>query len=321
MPHAKPPVAGRPVLLLGQIQRTGTHWLHELLLQHPLCVPVAEPRKLWSPRWEDALLRNAHLLTQFADVTRDGWHDTYPRDELGVLLTRKLGDGILDFLRQAARDTAADPASGEQPSLLPQGFRPVSKQPSVANLHLVRRLFPDTRPIVLVRDGRSVVASGMKGFGWRPEWGIQMWAAAARTILGVLEADPEAITVVRYEDLLADLRPTLTRAMQSVALDVDAYPFEDVDQIPVVGSSYVFGEAPSINWTPRDRPVDFDPRERFGDWPRARLARFDWVAGELSERLGYPRTAIRGATATQHALDAKWAVRQQAARLRRMVRH
>jgi hypothetical protein len=47
-----------------------------------------------------------------------------------------------------------------------------------------------------------------------------------------------------------------------------------------------------VQWEPVDRTAGFDPTARARDWSEAQLRRFDWLAGEELELLGYERLAL-----------------------------
>lgn len=95
----------------------------------------------------------------------------------------------------------------------------VDKTPAHSfSLRNIVRVFPDSRFIHLVRDGRDVAASiAHAGRTWNPSWPTEIGPAAAmwrRYNSAILEAwqvlKGEALHVVRYEDLLEEPGPKLS---------------------------------------------------------------------------------------------------------------
>src|SRR6185437_10696806 len=67
-----------------------------------------------------------------------------------------------------------------------------------------RRVFPEARLVVLVRDGRDVALSLLDvPFGPGNVWGAaRMWRSAVEAGERAAEAWPESVLTVRYEDLV-----------------------------------------------------------------------------------------------------------------------
>jgi hypothetical protein len=282
-------VGDRPIFLLGILKRSGTNHLHDLLCLHP---EVAAP----APIWEDHVLREAERLAAYAAAVRGRWSPEWgvgEKEELELL--RRLGDGVLAFLRERA-----------------PGRRLVTRTPSVANLALFPRLFPDAKLVILVRDGRALVESGVRSFGWRYESRIRRWAAAARGILAFDAAQAAAgrHRIVKYEDLVARLEPTLVELLRFLELDASVYDFARASALPVRGSSTLrSGESTAVDWKPVARAADFDPLARAEGWSRALADRFDWLAGRELRALGYdapPVTDSRWRRLRNRMLDLRW---------------
>ena len=255
-----------PIFILGVLPRCGTNFLADLVCAHPDCAPP-------EPIWEDFLVYHAGQLEGYARRVRGQWNPAWgvgERDEAELLAD--LGAGLVSFL---ARRTG--------------GRRLVTKTPRVDNLHLFPRLFPTAKLMILVRDGRAVVESGIKTFRWNREWAIQQWAQAARTIIR-FDADhggEDRHVIVRYEDLWRDLRPQLERIFTFLGLDPARYDFADAENLPVRGSSTVRSSGDNVHWQPVAKSADFDPMSRFRHWSPRQHARFNWVAGRELERFGH----------------------------------
>ena len=262
-----------PIFILGITERSGTNFLFHLLALHPDCESggiVAE----------DYLLTRADLLVGYADAVYDTFNRDWRVDEIigprGVLL-RHLGDGLIRFLNLQL--------DGSSPKRL------VTKTPSVRNLASFFTLFPRARLLIIVRDGRAVVESGHKSFDWNYEWGMRLWRDAAREIIAFERTHRDVghqYMIVKYEDLCSATDETLRRVFTFLDLDAEAYDFESARRLPVFGSSEVrAGERESVHWRPVDRPDDFSPLARAGDWNRAMHERFNWIAGDQLTHFGY----------------------------------
>lgn len=268
MQQAEPDQAPGLVMILGTMQRSGTNFLCDALSSHQDCTQA-------HGIYEDGVLRNAAPLADFiAGVTR-WWRPTWDPDGA---LSHAFGAGLYrsceDFLIGLA-----------EPEQLPGKRYVVTKTPSVANLPLVRNL-PRTKVIVLVRDGRAVVQSGMKSFGWGFEDAMLRWSAAGR-IVSAARRDGIDFHLVRYEDLLTRPRETLEGVFSYLGLDPARYDYDRVEQLPVRGSSSFRGDKADVHWSAVARDQGFDPLARFADWPQWRLYSFSMLAGEVARDLGY----------------------------------
>jgi hypothetical protein len=258
----------RPVLVAGIMPRSGTNFLHRLLALHPDCAPLGHP-----PVREDFLLHHADALVDYAD--RLAWHwghwgEAAPSRDA---LLQALGDGLRHFFV----------------SDRPGAARVVTKTPSVRNVERFFDLFADGTLVVVIRDGRSVVASGMEGFGWPFEASVRRWAAAARAVLTLQEEQGAASArhlILRYEDLNRAPVPTLTAVLRLLDLEPEAYDFPAALDLPVYGSSFVQPDD-AVTWTPQSKPSDFDREERWAAWTADMHARFNWLAGRELAALGY----------------------------------
>ena len=258
--------SSRPIFILGITARSGTNYLAYLLRMHPHCAGTY-------PEFEDYFITQAHRLFEFAQVVKNHWSwglGDLERDEL----LRCLGNGLLGFLKQHLK---AD--------------RVVTKTPSVKGLPLFFQLFPDARLIVLVRDGRAVAESMLKTFNVPYEACIRKWAEAAESILDYDQMRKHSETrymLVRYEDLLDDLRGQMSRILRFAGLPEGLYDFDAAARAPVIGSSSMRDEAGRIFWKPQSKPRGFDPLKRSAHWSNRQHARFNWIAKKQSEALGYP---------------------------------
>jgi hypothetical protein len=285
----------RPVFIVGLTPRTGTNYLWDLVCVHPACAPGREPIR------EDFFLEHAHLLATFVRDVSSKWDPAWGivSEETLAELHARIGTALLDFL-----STAED-------------RRLVTKNPSVVGIDQVFAFFPTAQLIVLVRDGRAVVESCVRTFGWDVDLAARRWAAAASIAMRFLDGratDDPAVRLVRYEDLVADPRSQMTKLLSFLDLDVAEYDFSAAERLPVRGSSVFLGGQAEVHWDPVERTADFDPLRRWADWSAEQHRRFAWLAGRQQVALGYPLNdsvpATAAARARQRLASARWGTRR-----------
>lgn len=302
-----------PIFIVGVSQRAGTHFLYDLLSQHPDCTPALQAEDETKGAWEDYLLDRAEPLVRYRDELASIWSATgLPGEQLGDRLLASMGEGLTGFLL-------------DRSSAGPTSRRPVTKTPAAGNLELFPRLFPGAGLVLISRHPHAVVASAVATFGGLPERWVRIWRAGARSILDFQAAHPGRAVLVRYEDLVVDLEAALRPVLQAVSLDPERFDFSAAAALPARGSSAV--AAAGVAWQPVPVADIGDPLGR-GEQLPARLAdRIAWLAGREMEELGYHRsgaTAPRDGSARRsllhRALDARWVVGRAAHRLAGRVR-
>jgi hypothetical protein len=261
-----------PIFILGLTRRTGTNFAYQLLALHP---DVAPAKHLT----EDFALHDAQLLREYARRVRRQWNPRWGfRDDAEARLLRSLGQALHAFLVEEGLGEAAG-----------SGRRPLFKTPSVRNLDLFFDLFPSASLLILVRDGRDVVESGVRSFGWSYEGSTRSWCRAARAVLEFDRAHRgrARYRIVRYEDLVADPGGTLGELLAFLRLDAGRYDLEAARALPVYGSSTFRGDRRELHWQPVPRSEAFSPVGRWESWSTYRRRRFAWMAGDLMAALGY----------------------------------
>ena len=256
------------VFILGMMRRSGTNYLYDLLKLHP------DSRRARGPIWEDFLLHGSHRLISYVEEVKRQWDPSWGfGEEEPAGLYRSLGQGLLAFL------------GPEDPRRL---F--FAKTPSVENLDMFPKLFPHAKLIIVVRDGRAVVESGMKSFAWNFEEATHNWVRCAQTILNFAQTHrsrAESFRVIRYEDLWSQTREVMTGILNWLELDLDKYDFAAARHLPVRGSSVFRGGANRIHWEPVEKTDAFKPLERYRHWSAFRHQRFHFIAGPTLVGLGY----------------------------------
>ena len=278
-----------PVFVLGILPRSGTNFLSDLLALHPACALPAGLREDW-------LLHHADGLVDYARAVRSHWRNDWTRHgSLPATLEPALAEGLSGMI--------ADQAPGR---------RVITKTPSVRNLRLFPDLFPRSKLLVLVRDGRSLAVSAARSFGLGMEPVARDWARAARAITAFAadSAMADRCLVVRYEDLMATRECELDRIFRFLDLDPDAYDFEAAARLPVRGSSDRLNAQGEVDWDPVGASSDFAPIARWRDWPRRRHERFNRLARAELEAFGYEPARFEGGrliyALLDHLLDVWW---------------
>jgi hypothetical protein len=299
------PRQNRVCFLLGIHRRSGTNFLYRLLTDHPDCHG--------GPIGEDYLVHHLESLKQYVDSVRGSWNPewrAHTASDEGDRFDRCMGDAMGHFLLTLARSEApatpdaAAGTQGDQRLLL-------TKTPSFGGLALFSDFFPQAPLLLLVRDGRAVVESGMRSFGWSFEGAARDWAAAARALFAKQDAEGESshAMLVKYEDLVQDVGPTLASVFDFLGLDGDRYDQDRAAGVGVIGSSDL-ARSGSLHWDAVPKAEAFDPLDRFAEWSPARHQRFNWIAGREMERLGYSLVATGPLSVWERlrhrALDGWW---------------
>ena len=256
-----------PFFVLGISYRSGTNYLARLLEQHP--------RISTGPVPEDFVAAKLPVMDDYVRRVTAEWNPRWGIESNRARLIAGISDGLQGFL-----------TSSSEP-----GTRYVlNRTPSVSGLAHLRKFFPTNRVIILVRDGRSVVESGMRSFDWRMDDAARAWASAAETIKTFREDDarPERTMIVRYEDVVTDPVQTVQTLLDFLGLAMDEYPAGSAENAPVIGSSDLrsSGGHTQIHWDPTE-PDDFAPLRRYDQWSQGKHRRFDWLAGNALRELGY----------------------------------
>ena len=259
---------GAPIFIMGVMPRSGTNFLHRLLCQHPDCGAINT-----TPVREDYVLHHGYWLSTYTKRLRWQWGHWGADSEFVAPLSSNLGVGISNFF-----------------ATLTDAKRFVTKTPSVANIDSFFEFFPHAQLLIIVRDGRSVVASGMSGFGWNFETASREWAKAARTILDFENKNQQfkdRFKIVTYEALNADTVETLTGIFSFLELDSKRYDFKAALDTPIYGSSYLKEEGDKVTWTPKEKSDDLVGKNRWDSWTAFEHQRFNKLAGVELTRLGY----------------------------------
>lgn len=179
------------------------------------------------------------------------------------------------------------------------------------------RTFPDAAFVYLVRDGRAVYASSRRtDFGTRdPVAAAMAWLAELAVGLAPLTAGDPRVTLLRYEDVVAD--PDAAIEAVRLAYDLPVRTGETAIDVGRLTPHYhsLVGQAAATDRVDAYR----------SELPERDLRRFESVAGPVLESLGYGDVTSapvpRGVTIDAHLVrSGAWRIiRQAPARLVRQV--
>ena len=259
---------GAPIFIMGIMPRSGTNFLHRLLCQHPDCGAINT-----TPVREDYVVYHGHWLRYYTKRLKWQWGHWGADSDFVAPLTSNLGEGISDFL-----------------GTLTEAKRFVTKTPSVSNIDSFFEFFPHARLLIIVRDGRSVVASGMSGFGWSFETASREWAKAAQNILSFKKGSKgfeDRFKIVQYESLNTQTVDTLREIFNFLGLEENLYDFDAALKTPVYGSSYLKEEGDKVSWTPKAKSEANVGKKRWDTWSAFEHQRFNRIAGTELKKFGY----------------------------------
>jgi hypothetical protein len=253
----------KTVFILGVEQRSGTNYLWQLLRLHPRCHVGSVG--------EDFLLEHSQFLKEYADRLYRSWIPKW-RERMGGgsdPLIASIGDCLIAFIKKPydlyPGEAASHPEKPSGSDFLSKTL--ITKSPSVKNLDHFFRLFPDAYLLLLVRDGRSVVESGMKSFGWTFEDAVRRWNRGARKILEFVDhyrGSDKRFLLVRYEDLVSDTEAALRKVFTFLNFEPDHYDFEAAKNLPIFGSSESKASHGNVHWNKVEKTERFAPPEAMG---------------------------------------------------------
>jgi hypothetical protein len=255
------------ILVWSVLPRSGSVYTAELLHLHP------EVHAFPNEVWEHPFLKNLHHLMRFRDAF---FRDYAPnRGRIGENDFLSLfGASFMAYLK----------------SFAPEGIRILLKEPSVDFLAYAPIVFPLEDSVVVLRDGRDVVASTLRTW---PETDFgkacHRWERSCRLILKMESSWSEDGTdplLVRFEDVVRLPEEFVRTACERFELDPNRYPFHRIESLPVLGSS-TLSPPGKVTWAPTRKPPGFNPVGHWHSWPPERKDRFKEIAGEMLIEAGY----------------------------------
>ena len=268
--------------------RSGTVFLGECLGLHADI--EAYPNEIWEFPHDN----HAAILEEYISKISGSYHaKKFEADRF----TRILGDAWMNYFYSFATSSKR---------------RILMKSPNVQALDRFFDYFPNAFLLVIVRDGRDVVASGLKsGFvappkfsmknrhSWRRliqpadfRWLCQSYAKAASQISefersSKFDENRSRIMRVKFEDLCADTEETISEILDWAALDPKRMQWEDLHRLPVKGSSFLTREDGEMDFSEGvQKTEDFKPLGRWKSWTPKEKSIFESEAGEAQAEFG-----------------------------------
>lgn len=277
-----------PFFIVGS-GRSGTTMLRLMLDAHPdVAVPaeshfVDELARRW-PRYvrsgridPDAVVRSIGKRLDLMDIPRGE-----AREHLAALPTAAVGDAV-DAVFRVYADAHGKSRWGDKTP----GY--------VLSMPLLAEVFPGSRFVHLIRDGRDVALSYRdQPFGPRNVWeAARYWDKRVRAGRRHGAAiGPARYLELRYEDVVADPRAAVERLCSFLELAVDdrmvAFHRESAQKLPERRE----------RWRGLYEPVSTRMRDWRTEMPEGEQRAFEAMAGELLEELGYERWFPKTAATT-----------------------
>jgi sulfotransferase family protein len=260
------PLSGRLVFATG-CRRSGTNWLQRILTAHPDVVGMPS---------------ETYLFNGALSAVAERFQHSNPRSpKTGKIFMSR--DGMLDALRDLADRVFEENLE----RLGPDARYLVERTPwHVYDLGLIGQVYPDSRAIHIVRDGRDVARS-LLSQDWGPasmEEAAEEWRSSVSAGRRAAVALGERYLEVRYEELLGSPEAGIRGMYEWLGLSCEQHVIERA-----------LGEATSeFNVDPKQPGVQVAKWR--GKLSAADLSTFDGIAGNLLEELGYER-AVDGAAA------------------------
>ena len=300
------------VFVLGIMPRSGTHFLANLLSQHMDCVHSLIP--------EDFIIQQSQAIKKTIQNLTLHWKSQLALEEkefkfLNNILFEFIGNSVIDFLIKAKEHSHILKKKQNGYSNLEKKII-LTKTPSIVNIGNFFDFFPNEKLIVIVRDGRTLVESYVNSFNVNREASIREWADAVR-ILGDFNINEhsQSVFVIKYEELHLNTEAKLKEMLVFLGLDLERINFEKALNLPVLGSSSFKRGKGKVHWWPVTKTNDFKPLENTTNWPRKYHERFNWLAKNELEFLGYSSKEFKKKMyfwkTYNHAFDFMWFLRKK----------
>lgn len=253
------------IIIHGIMKRSGTLYTGELLRLHPDL--HAYPSRVWEipflPLAGDILrIQRDFFFAYEQNVGKIGENDFLPL----------FGSSFIAYLY----------------SSVPEGKRMLLKMPDVQYLNYFFSAFPDENLLLLVRDGRDVVTSTIKAWPQiRFSHACRRWDRSARMVLGFHErySGRPGYWLAKFEDATRDPMAFVKEACKRFDLDESKYPYEEIESIPVHGSSTLKRDGKLVGYVLK--PEGFNPIGRWQEWSWWKKWLFKRIAGQTLVDLGY----------------------------------
>ena len=269
------------IYLVSPTQRSGTNFLSHILEKHP---DIGFPKGEEVPN-EHCLYAYSEFLKTYSQKTVSAWSKWIEGGEeewanRSKKLISAMGNGIREYFH----------------SFIEEDKMLLLRTPDSGNLQNFFHLFPESRVVILIRDGRDTVESFSKSWGGTGAFKkmCDRWSERVEMLLKFTENAKnsgfgDSFLIVRYEDLNVNTESELRKVLEFLDLNQDSYDWEDLANTPILGSSTYKGGADDVHWKPIEKTKDFKPDQKWKDWSSSKKSYFKKSAGENLIRLGFEK--------------------------------
>jgi len=266
------------VYLVSPTQRSGTNFLSYMLKSHP---EIYLPEKPDFPN-EHFILSYAHHLKNYVNDTIKIWGKwfTEHNDKDFILNTEannlmsSLGFGLMNYFN----------------SLNNNSKYILLRTPDALNINLYFNLFPDAKIIILLRDGRDTVESYISSWGGAKifRYMTKRWSQRMQQINDFIENNNHSkqILIIKYEDIVQNKDLLLNKTFNFLDLDQSKYDWNQLNEIPILGSSSFKDKENNVHWNPIIKE-DYKPINKWIKWSKTKKSYFKKHAGKWLIKYDY----------------------------------
>lgn len=218
------------IFVLGITQRSGTNYLSDLLRLHPDCtfertIP------------EDFLVAATPVLNDAFRFLKSKWSDQWDlQHQVVAEMKRQVGLGLVKSMSDGNINT-------------------VLKSPSIGGLDNFTDFFPDSKALIVVRDGRDVAVSYTQTWSNTTlKEAAGHWMKQSKLLRDFLSSDAfnsDKHRVVSYEKLFTNTETELLSIFDFLNLDLERFNPDDLVHLRIRGSSQTVSREGEVSWEPR----------------------------------------------------------------------
>ncbi|ELR71465.1 hypothetical protein C900_02528 [Fulvivirga imtechensis AK7] len=270
---------GSMVYIVSPTQRSGTNFLGNLLERHPqLQAPYGAELPM-----EQCLYSYSHFIKNYCYKTVSTWKKWVEGgderlEKHAKMLMKHMGDGLISYFK----------------GFIEKDCTLLMKTPDAGNLDNFFHMFPEAKVVILIRDGRDTMESFSKSWGGSGAFRqmSQRWSQRVDTILKFQQQADEAgysdqHMVVTYERLNENTPEELKRIFNFLHINPALYPWDQVEEVPILGSSAYKGDDQQVHWKPIEKTKEFKPNQKWVSWSSKKKATFKAAAGKNLVKLGF----------------------------------
>lgn len=260
----------KPIFIIGIAGRSGTHYLKQLLKKHQE-IQVSLLNR------EDHFVSELNYLELYVKNISYYWKRKDPEHEKKIKNNLKIGigNGIINSI-----------PTKEQTKYF------LLNTPYTHNIYLFPEYFPNQKMIIITRNAKDLVESGVRSKFWNYEEGFEIWNRSAKRIIKFQKDNINKFLIVKYEDLFLDTENQLNNIFDYLNLKSENYPFDKLENTKIQGSSDAKGEKNNWEYKNIEKTDDFKPLSRSEKWSFIRKWRFNWKCGKNSKILNYQTEKI-----------------------------